>query len=70
MPEEIKEGTVRRSDAELRSVVCSVRLKQSTVDLVSALAATEQRTVADMLRLLIQDGYRTRVDELESDGHG
>lgn len=61
MPDEIRKGTVHRPEGELRSVVRSVRLKRSTDDAIRALADKEQRTVGDMLRLLIQDGYRART---------
>lgn len=60
------EGTRERPGVEPRDVAITVRLKQSTVTSIDALAAKEDRKRADMLRLLIQDGYRSRT----GDRHG
>lgn len=57
---EITEGVRERPGAEPRGVVITVRLKKSTVDAIDIMAKNEDRKRADMLRLLIQDGYVTR----------
>ena len=57
----ITEGVRERPGAEPRDVVITVRLKRSTVRAIKALAAKEDRKLADMLRLLIQDGYKART---------
>jgi hypothetical protein len=58
---ELNEGTRERPGAETRDVAVTVRLKPSTVAAIEALALREDRKRADMLRLLIQDGYRVRT---------
>ena len=60
---ELNEGVRERPGSEPRDVVVSVRLNQSTVEAVDRLAEKEQRKRADMLRILIQDGYRGRTKE-------
>lgn len=57
----MNEGVRERPGAEARDVVITVRLKQSTVTAIDALAEKEDRKRADMLRLLIQDGYAART---------
>lgn len=61
MADEMQEGTRDRPGTETRSEVWTVRLKPSTGDLIRKLATDEDRRPADMLRLLIQDGYRVRT---------
>jgi predicted transcriptional regulator len=58
---ELNEGTQERAGRERRQVVITFRLKPSTVDAIDALAKKEDRKRADMLRLLLQDGYRART---------
>lgn len=58
---EISEGARERPGTEPRSEVWTVRLKPSTGELIRKLAASEDRKPSDMLRLLIQDGYRART---------
>jgi hypothetical protein len=58
---ELNEGTRERPGSETRDIAVTVRLKRSTVDAIEALAQREDRKRADMLRLLIQDGYRVRT---------
>ena len=58
---ELNEGTRERAGCERREVVIIFRLKPSTVDAIDALAKKEDRKRADMLRLLLQDGYRART---------
>jgi hypothetical protein len=60
---EMREGTTRPAGTERRDVVRSIRLKPSTDQLIVALAKKEEHSVADMLRLLIQDGYRVRTGQ-------
>jgi hypothetical protein len=43
----------------------TVRLTPAWMGAVRTLAAREDRKLADMLRLLIQDGYRTRTGSKE-----
>lgn len=57
---EMAEGVRERPGAEPRDVAITVRLKRSTVDAIDAMARKEDRKRADMLRLLIQDGYDAR----------
>lgn len=60
-PMELREGARERPGAEPRDVAWTVRLKQSTATAIEAMATREQRRRADMLRLLIQDGYEVRA---------
>ena len=57
----IQEGVRERPGAEPRDMSVTVRLKRSTVEAIDKLAAKEDRKRADMLRLLIQDGYEART---------
>jgi hypothetical protein len=56
---------IQESVSERRSELMTVRLTPAWMGAVRTLAAREDRKLADMLRLLIQDGYRTRTGSKE-----